>query len=428
MFRILYWAFCAVLAGIAALYIYQGIALIPARLPVDYQDAFYLGGFFLAAALLMIGRLEALKIAGTWLGIFLIVQMFAPSSLGLVNQHIQRAPNLVLYVEAHNFPGVTGLQMITTDRQGFRSDPPVDYTRKSRLRIVALGGSTTEEFVLDDRATWTHRLQEELKAQHVDVEVINAGMSGTRTVHHVASLRYVLRFEPDIAIFLIGHNDWSEGIRRSMYPFMTGERLRASNTLLVRAIRRIGHLYLPRGASAKNFPRLPDGSVPDVPPQYRTVISIRTAEGPRVWSRPRPPVVPTVVDEGFRRELVELAETCRVAKIRCLVMTQPSAYQQNADPGYVEALQRRAAVPDPIADFVIYVQRYSDYLRTFASQNGLALCDLTSQVRPSFEVFYDSHHYNITGARRIGALVKDCVMKMLADAGRTSGPPQGAPR
>ena len=415
MARILYRVFWLVLVGFAALYVSMGFVYRPGGLLVDSRYSFVLGGFFVGAALLMLSRFEGVRIAGTWLGIFLFLQMLIPPDLGLVNSHIQRAPNLVRYLEPHGYHDISGVQMFMTDGQGFRTDPRVDYGRKTRLRIVALGGSTTEEYSLDDRATWTHLLQEGLRAQHVDVEVINAGMSGTRTEHHVRSLQHLLRFEPDIAIFLIGFNDWLEGIRRHNYPQLVGERLWPTNMLLIKSIRRMRQLFYPRGKSAPILPRLADGSLPDVPAQYRTVVKRSQAQGPRM-AYPRG--LPPDVSEKFKRDMVGVLQTCREGKVRCLLMTQPSAFQDDADPAYIEAISAFESVPQP--GVIAYAQRHNDYLRTFAKENGLALCDLAAQIRPSLDIFFDSHHFNTPGARRVAELVQECVLAMVSDPGRSA--------
>jgi hypothetical protein len=75
-------------------------------------------------------------------------------------------PNLDYKIDVDEgaIPGIVGVQHITTDEKGFRVTPPVDYTEKSGLRIFTIGGSTTVDIYLDDRATWTHHLQENLKA------------------------------------------------------------------------------------------------------------------------------------------------------------------------------------------------------------------------------------------------------------------------
>ncbi|MCC6891145.1 MAG: hypothetical protein IT536_21675 [Hyphomicrobiales bacterium] len=413
--RALYWFLLLALVGFATLYIVQALLMIP-KARHEYQWGFILGGVFGAAALLMRSRFEALRIVGTWLGIVMILQLFVPDSLGLASHHFRRPSNTVHYVEPRDIPNIQGLQIVSTDGQGLRSDPPVDYARKQRLRIAVFGGSAAEEFILDDRATWSNRLQQSLRRERFDVEVINAGVSGTRLVHHIASLEYVLRFEPDLALLLIGFNDMAEGMRLFTAPMFIGERLRPTNTLLHRTVRLLRSVYLPRDhPSPERFARLPDGSVPDVPQQYRKQFTRREA---RRSPPPLPKTLPKSVHASYDQELQRLARLCSGGKVRCMVMTQPSAFQRGADPQYLEAIRRYEPIGDSVEPMIGVAEMYHDHLRAFAKRHKIALCDLAAAIQPSFEVFFDSHHYNTPGAQRIGALVAQCVLPLLPEAAR----------
>ncbi len=42
-----------------------------------------------------------------------------------------------------------------------------------------------------------------------NVEIINTGVSGFRAGHHLATLKHIMQYEPDMLIFLVGFNDWN---------------------------------------------------------------------------------------------------------------------------------------------------------------------------------------------------------------------------
>src|SRR5262249_44183424 len=133
-----------------------------------------------------------------------------------------------------NQPGISGLRTVTTDEQGFRVQPPVDYGQDGVLRIFAIGGSTTECDALDDNATCAPRLQESLSAGAAKpAQVVNAGIGGARAPHHLATLPHILDLPPSAAIFLVGAKDWARQIRRH---FATAplwlEEIQVKHTLL----------------------------------------------------------------------------------------------------------------------------------------------------------------------------------------------------
>jgi len=117
-------------------------------------------------------------------------------------------PAGVRYIRT-NQPG-TKLDPVTVHtrhRLGFRgSDLPADFA--SRFSIIAVGGSTTECFLLSDGKTWPDRMAAAPAAVRPDVWVNNAGLDGHSTFGHLVLLRSVLTtLKPTMVLFLIGVND-----------------------------------------------------------------------------------------------------------------------------------------------------------------------------------------------------------------------------
>ena len=80
-----------------------------------------------------------------------------------------------------------------------------DAASKDALRIVALGGSTTDPL---DRDNWPKQMQEILASEGVPAVVYNGGVSGYSTSQELFKLiRDVLPLEPDLIISLSGVND-----------------------------------------------------------------------------------------------------------------------------------------------------------------------------------------------------------------------------
>lgn len=93
--------------------------------------------------------------------------------------------------------------------------PRIDYKSTAGIRIIAIGGSTTADMLLDDRRTWAYLLQEKLKIElGRRVEVINTGVSGVRSAHHLATFSRILQYDPDFVLFLVGVNDWNRDITK----------------------------------------------------------------------------------------------------------------------------------------------------------------------------------------------------------------------
>jgi lysophospholipase L1-like esterase len=91
----------------------------------------------------------------------------------------------------------------THNSQGFRGRdiPP----KSDRLRIVAVGGSTTYGAAVSDEQTWPVQLEARLGE---DYEVLNFGILGHGTAEHINLLSLVVpEYKPDMLVLYVGLND-----------------------------------------------------------------------------------------------------------------------------------------------------------------------------------------------------------------------------
>lgn len=112
-------------------------------------------------------------------------------------------------------PGVSPTSTFSTNRWGLRGDePPARWNEY--YTIVAIGGSTTQCYFLDDKKTWPWLLQEKLHAEHPKLWVGNAGLDGHSTRGHLIFMREAIpKIKPDAVILLVGMNDFSLSLQQS---------------------------------------------------------------------------------------------------------------------------------------------------------------------------------------------------------------------
>lgn len=84
--------------------------------------------------------------------------------------------------------------------------------RAETVRILALGDSLTAGYGLDLADTFPVRLEGALRANGLDVAIINAGVSGDTTAGGLARLGWALADAPQIAIVALGGNDALRGL------------------------------------------------------------------------------------------------------------------------------------------------------------------------------------------------------------------------
>lgn len=91
------------------------------------------------------------------------------------------------------------------------------------IKILALGSSLTQGYGLPPGTEFTTQLQQALKAQGIDADVVNAGVSGDTSADGLSRLDWSLADHPDAAIVEMGSNDMLRGTP----PAETEKNLRA---------------------------------------------------------------------------------------------------------------------------------------------------------------------------------------------------------
>jgi hypothetical protein len=135
----------------------------------------------------------------------------------------------------------------------------------------------------------------------------------------------------------------------------------------------------------------------------------------------RPHVVrflPETVSEDFAREMADLAERCRGAAYRCMLLTQPNAYYGQAP----SSVTRHFRLTPPGRNYTLDLDSlvhtaglYNDFVRDLAAKEQLLLCDLEAVVPKGSEAFYDEAHFNTNGARIVAEALTDCIVDRLPD-------------
>lgn len=340
----------------------------------------------------------------TWSTVFLILQSIL--SHWVYREHVHLAPNYTAtmrYAQG-SAPGFEGVHVLKTDAKGYRTLHPVDYAHKTKKRIFAIGGSTTEEIYVGNDKTWTGLLE----SHFPDYEVINTGTSGLQSKHHIETFWAIERYQPDVLIFLVGVNDWNWQIRRHFNPPSVPDianRNALRMTMLGSILRAIyddpkGFFNGSRGLSGKTV------EIKDPLPKRSSANRPETRE-----------FKPTQVAEHFETSMREIADRCHSKKLRCLWLTQPNGYRKNISAEYRSSMWMTP--PDEttynvsIESLEYLAGLYNDTLKKIGAEKSIAVCDIASQLEPGFRYFYDDIHFNPTGSARVSELVAECLRAVL---------------
>lgn len=109
--------------------------------------------------------------------------------------------------------------------QGFRNDVEFEYENpKNTFRILVVGDSFTIGYEVGQNETYAAITQKYLKQKGIEVEVINAGVSGFGNAEELVFFEQEgLKYKPDVLILGFYENDFDDNMRSNLYKVANNE-------------------------------------------------------------------------------------------------------------------------------------------------------------------------------------------------------------
>lgn len=328
----------------------------------------------------------------------------------------------VLHPRPELVPGVRGPSVFRTSSIGLRAD---ELTPAHDVRILAVGGSTTECLLLDQDEAWPELVRGALAERFPErgIWVGNAGSSGRHARDHVVQLRHLLpQLGPlDVVVLLVGVNDL-------MLPLAQGaafdpgylDRPGAEGELLRRAFRVLPLAVDERGPAWKRTALWRAGA--SLRDAFFPSALVQDGEGVALerWRehRRRAPAVRAELPDlepalrEYRRNVRTLIRACRAHGARVVCATQPHLWRPDL-PAELAALcwmggvgryqEQPGAEYYSIAALARGMGRYNAALIELCGELEVACVDLEPLLPKDERAFYDDVHVNEDGARRMAA-------------------------
>jgi len=381
-------------------------------------------GIFLFSIPLIFSLTKAsklVKIYAIWFGVFLILQSIL---FALPNNPDFKTlkPNLYkkVKIDAGAVHGIEGIQTIITDSKGFRTTKDIDYSykAKNKYRIFTLGGSTTEQIAIDQNHISSALLQEHLdqKFPDRDFEVINTGLSGIRSINHLATLKKIVNYHPDMVIFLMGINDWNNHI---MTNFNDTNKPLSNYQKFISAITAITNklafdiawnaFYAPIRDMVK-FKILKINHEKEL--EIQDILKNKGS----LFITDKREFKPDDVLISYKTTLDQINKICDENKIKCIFLTQANGYKKLSSKNYKKNFWMTPPGQQYTLNFnsLIHISKlYNDYMRNFAKKNNKILCDIDAGIPPSLNYMYDDCHFNTNGAKKVSELLFQCIENKL---------------
>lgn len=374
------------------------------------------------------------------------VRLFGPRE----TQYFIWPPNThrELAADPRHFPGITGVARFTTNSLGLRGmELPGDSTA---VRVLALGGSTTENLFLDDTETWMARLQDGLDPlpDGRRVWVGSAGRSGMNARDHVVQLGRLLDQLPavDLVVVLVGVNDVTVTLAqgdtfRPPPPLTDAAALARAEARAFAIVPGAMHEAITNARAGRWHERtalwqLAARIRADLRKRSRSVGLEQDPRGAsfRRWREYRSRATTlrdslpdlSVALRQYGRNLDSLAALAASRGVPVVFLTQPSMWRSDLDSSSARLLwfgglgdfqRQQSATYFSVDALARAMAAFNDELLAACARNGARCLDLAPLVPRDSLHFYDDVHFNESGAAAVGAAlvpwIRDSVIPAL---------------
>lgn len=347
-------------------------------------------------------------------------------TIGLVELYFQiTAIPLAKYVWQPNFkvemnvadnvmPGVEGKSIFSINNEGLRGDLK---SNQSELKILTVGGSTTECFYLDNEDAWPRVLQKLLNQKKENLSWVgNIGRSGLNSEHHLLTLKEGIEQYGDIdmIIFLFGINDLIKDLNHSKNIYIDNRSIEEQTFMYTvnedtLSLIEKSELYK-KISSTFAQSKMDTEQVSHVQNLSGTIYNKWRQN--RFLSNPKIQQIPDLDEElnEYKSNIQEIIEICQDKSIRPIFLTQPTIYKPNMKDdlknlcwlGGLGNFQGSDSCTYYDIDVLYHLMnQYNEVLIKVCEEKRLDLIHLDRRLSKDTTTFYDDCHFNIEGAKKV---------------------------
>lgn len=289
------------------------------------------------------------------------------------------------------YPG-GGIAAYTRDKYGLRGT----YADLSKIDVLTVGGSTTNQLYVDDAKTWESAMTGLFAAAGRPRAVVNAGVDGQSTRGHLRLFDKWFPLVPNLkaryVLAYVGINDAAVDAETDSDTMQAADPLRRIRHLVANYSAIYGIYDIARGMLLANRANLIHGA-------GRVDRKTWVDWGPA--SAPLPPPAPERAKQlaAYEKRLTALVGRIRAFGAEPILATQPMAAFR-AHGGRVRVPLDDAGKPAPSA--YLHMAPINAVTRKVAAATGAILLDVAAEVAFDDADFYDWVHSTPSGTAKIG--------------------------
>ena len=323
----------------------------------------------------------------------------------------EHEPNQTLFVApAEDFmiePGSLDLKsyIVNLNSDGFvKNGNPDKEITDDPIRIVFLGGSTTESLFVNELNRFPSYVERSLRSLYSQrIKTINAGVAGNNSFHSLLNFQAkVIPKKVHIAVMMHNINDLGLLSKTGSYWLAPESKAivlskNEDQSLNLKSILRfIKNIWFPniyRYVKPRLFPGL---LIEDEYSGHRN-IKLATYENS----------IPYVFEQSLR----SFISLCEIWGVQPVLMTQFNRISSDAH-GFNVWINRNR-YESQISTFIKLYESFNETIRKVALDTNTHLIDLDKLVPKSPEYLYDIVHLNDEGSKLVGSIISDELLKIL---------------
>lgn len=324
----------------------------------------------------------------------ILLRIFNPFPNRIVNNKIVLPKNQIYNLPNNNFQKLKKNSVHTKNSLGFRGSEWSNSANK--IKILTVGGSTTECFFVDDKLTWSNNLSDLLGN---DFLLNNAGLNGHSSVGHIKLLEDNIKsIKPDFIIFLIGINDLAL-CQNGTNKF--DEHSKSQKALIFiseysRLVNMIHSFY--RSYQAKKM-GLSDTIEWDLLKRSKEAQSGNNVD--QISQNKQ--ISDCQVEYGIR--IQKLISICNQERIKPIFLTQPLLFGDAIDPITNLDLGKFKVYNQTGKEYYADIHIFNKTLINVCNTNNVKYVDLAELLPKSSAFFYDDMHFSDMGCKKVAELL-----------------------
>ena len=332
----------------------------------------------------------------TFIGLEIVLRFYSPLPTRIKANKIVLPKNQKYSLPNSNFTKLAHNSVHFKNNIGFRGENW--ETNSKRLKILFIGGSTTECFYVDEKKNWPLVIAQKLGTEFL---VNNAGLNGHSTVGHIALLKdYANDIKPNVAFFLIGINDLAltENGSNQFDEKMINNSIEKKILKLEEYSRVLNLIH----SFYRSYQAYKLGISDNV--EWK----LKETKNPSFLSDEEWKSIKLNHENSqinYKKRILEIIDICKSNNIKPVFITQPLLFGEGKDPSTSLDLQNYFVYKMKGYQYFEKLQLYNKTLIGTCISENISFIDLAMKLPKDSKYFIDDMHFSDEGCEKVSEIV-----------------------